>query len=323
MPYLGKLTAVPLEMEYHMAKLGDLAYYGFYFMRARLFGSRRPLVGGINITSYCNLECAHCVYAAQPIPREHLTRAQLATMMNTFRRQGVRVLFLQGGEPTLWHDGDYRFNDLVRDAKKQFSQVACVTNAILPIDNPCDLVWVSVDGSPAVHERVRGKGSYAKMAKNVAESTNPNMYANITLSRLNIDDLESCVEHIKREMPRFKAISINFEIPYPGVEAHSLGYAQRAQAVERIIALRRQGYPILNSPASLRLMLKPNWNTTHWLIHLAHPNGTVVEGCGARNIDPKICEYCGYGVMAQVQAIWLGNPAAILDAFRLFRIINA
>ncbi len=303
-------------------KLGELAHYGLYFARARLFGVRRPLVGGINITSYCNLQCAHCVYAAQSIPREHLSRGQIETMMAGFRRQGVRVLFLQGGEPTLWHDGDYGFNDLVRNARKQFSAVGCVTNAILPIDNPSDLVWISVDGSPEVHDRVRGPGSYAKMARNVAESPNPNLYANITLSKLNVDDLESCVEHIGREMPRLKAISVNFEIPYPGVEEHTLDYGQRAQAVERLIALRRAGHPILNSPASLRLMLKPGWNTTHWLISLAHPNGLVVEGCGARNLDPKICQYCGYGVMAEVQAIWRGDPGAILDAFRLFRIVS-
>jgi len=303
--------------------LGEVFHYGFYFAGVRLLGWRKPLVGGINITSYCNLKCAHCVYAAQPIPREHLTRAQIEAMMATFRRQGVHVLFLQGGEPTLWHDGEYRFNDLVRDARKQFPRVACVTNAILPIDNPCDLVWISVDGSPEVHDRVRGAGSYNAMAQNVARSANPNLYANITLSKLNVDDLEACVEHIRREMPRLKAISVNFQIPYPGVEEHSLSYEERARAVERVIALRARGYPILNSPSALRLMLKPGWNTTHWLISLAHPNGMVVEGCGARHVDPKICENCGYGVMAEVQAVWRGDLGAIVDAFRLFRIMAA
>jgi hypothetical protein len=68
-------------------------------------------------------------------------------------------------------------------------------------------------------------------------------------------------------------------------------------------------------------MLKPGWNKTHWLIHLAHPNGMVVEGCGARLVDPRICEHCGYGVMAEVQAIYNGSLSAILDAFRLFRIV--
>jgi Fe-coproporphyrin III synthase len=304
-------------------KLGEFFYYGWWFVRARVFGVRQPLVGGINITSYCNLSCAHCVYAAQPIPREHLTRAQIDGMMATFKRQGIRTLFLQGGEPTLWRDGDYTFNDLVCDAKKQFAHVACVTNAILPIDNPCDLVWISVDGSPEVHDRVRGAGSYAKMARNVAEAKNENLYANITLSRLNVEDLEACVEHIRSEMPRFKAISINFEIPYPGVEEHTLSYEQRAAAVERIIALRRKGYPILNSASSLHLMLRPGWNTTHWLISLAHPNGMVVEGCGARLVDPEICKSCGYGVMAEVQALWRGDPRAILDAFRLMSIVGS
>jgi len=169
---------------------------------------------------------------------------------------------------------------------------------------------------------VRGEGSYAKMAQNVATSPNPNLYANVTLSRLNIDDLEACTENILRAMPRLKAISYNFEIPYPGVEQHTLSYEQRAEAVERIIALRKKGYPILNSPSALRLMLKPGWNTTHWLISLAHPNGMIVEGCGARTIDPEICKSCGYGVMAEVQAVWRGDIRAILDSFRLFRVIT-
>ncbi len=302
-------------------QFGELAHYARYFVRTRVLGKRDPLVGGINITSYCNLACAHCPYVGSDVPREHLTRAQLEQMMEGFLQRGVRILFLQGGEPTLWHDGDYRFNDLVRDAKKQFYKVACVTNAILPIDNPCDLVWISVDGSPEVHDRVRGQGSYATMAKNVAESRNPNMYANITLSKINAHDLEANVRNIVETMPRIKGISVNFQIPYPGVEEHTLDYAARAAAVERIVALKRQGYPILNSETAFRLMLKPGWNKTHWLIHLAHPNGMVVEGCGARLVDPRICENCGYGVMAEVQAVYNGSPSAILEAFRLFRIV--
>jgi hypothetical protein len=304
-------------------RLGSMIYYGRYFVETRILGRRKPLVGGINITSFCNLACAHCPYVGPDVPREHLTLAQLDEMMAGFRRQGIRVLFLQGGEPTIWRAGDMDFNGLVRHAKADFGfdSVACVTNAVNPLTMPCDLIWVSVDGSPAVHDRVRGAGSYDRMAVNVNAATVSNLYANVTLSRLNVDDLEQCVEEIMRRMPRFKAISFNFQIPYPGVEEHSLPYAKRVEAAERIIALRRKGYPILNSPASLRLMLKPGWNRTHWMIQLAHPNGAVVEGCGAAYVDPKICENCGYGVMAEVQAIYNGNPGAILDAFKLFRIV--
>jgi len=306
-------------------RVDSLFYYAGYFVQTRILGRHKPLVGGINITSFCNLACEHCPYVGPDVPREHLTRAQLDEMMAGFRKQGIRVLFLQGGEPTLWHDGDMDFNALVRHARTDFGfdSVACVTNAINPMDMPCDLIWVSVDGSPAVHDRVRGAGAYARMAANVAASQNSNLYANITLSRLNVDDLEACVENIMQCMPRFKAISVNFQIPYPGVEEHTLPYARRAEAVERTIALRKRGFPILNSPASLRLMLKPGWNRTHWMIQLAHPNGAVVSGCGAAYVDPKICLSCGYGVMAEVQAIYNGNPGAILDAFKLFRIVTA
>jgi MoaA/NifB/PqqE/SkfB family radical SAM enzyme len=306
-------------------RLGTIVYYAGYFFETRILGRHKPIVGGINITSYCNLACKHCPYVGSDVPREHLTLQQLDDMMAGFRKQGIRVLFLQGGEPTLWRAGDMDFNALVRHAKTDFGfdSVACVTNAINPIDVPCDLVWVSVDGSPAVHDRVRGAGAYERMAANVAASTHPNMYANVTLSKLNVDDIESCVENIIARMPKFKAISFNFQIPYPGVEEHSLPYERRAEAAQRIVALRKKGYPILNSPAALQLMLKLGWNRTHWMIQLAHPNGAVVEGCGARYVDPKICQNCGYGVMAEVQAIYNGNPGAILDAFKLFRIVAA
>ncbi|MEA3340343.1 MAG: radical SAM protein [Chloroflexota bacterium] len=301
-------------------RIPELYHYARYLFDVRILGKRRPLVGGINITSHCNLACLHCPYAAGLVPPEHLSRSQVESMMQTFLDRGVRLLFLQGGEPTLWRDGEYRFDDLVRDAKKKFFRVACVTNGILPIDNSCDLVWISVDGSPQTHDLVRGEGSYAKTQANVAASSHPNIYANVTLSRLNADDLETCIEHIARDMPNVKGISINFQIPYPEVEKYTLSYPQRAEVVERIVALKRKKYPILNSAPAMRLMLHPGWNTTHWLIALGHPQGAIVEGCGARMVDPEICKMCGYGVMAEVQAVWRGNPAAIWAALRLFRI---
>lgn len=301
----------------------ELLHYARFFVETRFLGRRKPLVGGINITSYCNLSCRHCPYVGDTIPREHLSREQIHRMWDQFLAQGVKILFLQGGEPTLWRDDGFGFNDLVLEAKERFYQVACVTNAILPIENPCDQVWVSVDGSPAVHDQVRGEGSYARMAENVRASRHPQLYANLTLSRINVHDLENTVRHIVQDMPNFRGISVNFQIPYPGVEEHSLDYQARAEAVERIVALKRQGYPILNSTAALKLMLRPGWNKTHWLIHLAHPDGMLVEGCGARLVDPTICNYCGYGVMAEVQAIYRGSPEAILGAFRQFRILTS
>lgn len=303
--------------------LPELAHYAGYFFQTRFLGKRKPLVGGINITSYCNLTCKHCPYADPNYPREHLPRAKVREIWERYLANGVRILFLQGGEPAMWRDAEagYDFDKLVDEAKKSFFKVACVTNAMLPITNRCDLVWISVDGSPEYHEKVRGQGSYETMVKNVAESRNPNLHANITLSKINSPDIEANVESIGSQMPRIKAISFNFQIPYPGVEEHALSFEERAEAVDRILALKKRGHPILNSAAALRLMLRPGWNKTHWLIQLGHPNGALVEGCGARLIAPKTCEKCGYGVMAEVQSVYQGRPSSIIGAFKLFRVI--
>ncbi len=303
--------------------LPELAHYAGYFFETRFLGKRKPLVGGINITSYCNLTCKHCPYAGPEFPREHLPLAAIREMWERFLDNGIRILFLQGGEPAMWRDSEagYDFDMLVDEARERFFKVACVTNAILPITNLCDLVWISVDGSPEIHEKVRGLGSYQTMVKNVAESTNPNLHANITLSKINADDIEANVASIVKCMPRIRAISFNFQIPYPGVEEHALSFEERAEAVDRIVALRKEGYRILNSEAALRLMLKPGWNRTHWLVKLGHPNGALVDGCGIRILEPKVCERCGYGVMAEVQSIYRGSPSSIIAGFKLFRII--
>jgi organic radical activating enzyme len=303
--------------------LPELAHYAGYFFETRFLGRRKPLVGGINITSYCNLTCRHCPYAGPEFPREHLPLGQVREIWEQYRRAGVRILFLQGGEPAMWRDNEtgYDFDRLVDEARTRFLRVACVTNAILPITNRCDLVWISVDGSPEVHSQVRGAGSYQTMVENVAGSSNPNLHANITLSKINLADIEANVAGIRAHLPRIRAISFNFQIPYPGVEEHALDFGERTEAVERIVALKKKGHRILNSEAALRLMLKPGWNKTHWLVKLGHPNGALVDGCGIRVLEPKVCERCGYGVMAEVQSIYRGSPSSIIAGFKLFRII--
>jgi MoaA/NifB/PqqE/SkfB family radical SAM enzyme len=304
--------------------LPELAHYAGYFFDTRILGKRKPLVGGINITSYCNLACKHCPYANPDfLPREHLPLVKVRAMWERFLDNGVRILFMQGGEPVMWRDAEagWDFDRLVDEAKRHFFKVACVTNAILPITNRCDLVWISVDGSPKYHEAVRGEGSYETMVRNIAESRNPNLHANVTLSKINVADIEDNVANIARQMPRLKAISFNFQIPYPGVEEYALSFEERAEAVDRIVALKKKGHRILNSAGALRLMLKPGWNRTHWLVQLGHPDGTLVDGCGVRLIAPEVCEKCGYGVMAEVQAIYQGKPSSILAGFKLFRVI--
>jgi len=302
--------------------LRELSHYTSYFVSTRFLGRRRPLVGGINITSECDLKCRHCPYSSPDYPAESLTREQIEKIVEGFLSDDIHILFLQGGEPSLWRDGGYTFDDLVHDMKERFFRVACVTNATRPITAPADLVWVSVDGPPRVHDEVRGTGSYAKMERNVRGSENPNLYANITLSRINVDSLEEAVENIVDNMPQFRGISFNFQIPYPGVEGMSLDYAERSHAAARILGLKDRGYPILNSAAGLETMLRPGWNKTHWLIRLGHPDGTVVDGCGVREIDPSVCEYCGYGVMAEAQAIYRGRLSSIREALRLFRLVG-
>ncbi len=78
---------------------------------------------------------------------------------------GSRFVDFEGGEVTIWKDGDKRINDLI-DLAKEIGFFSCTitTNAQLPfVGCNADSIWVSLDGAGRYHEEVRGKGTFAKV----------------------------------------------------------------------------------------------------------------------------------------------------------------
>ena len=74
-----------------------------------------PIIGSIILTDRCNLHCQHC--AVGNIRRVDYPWQRICADLHALRGQGVRVLFLYGGEPFLWHDGRRGLRDVVREAR--------------------------------------------------------------------------------------------------------------------------------------------------------------------------------------------------------------
>lgn len=71
----------------------------------------RPLIGSVILTDRCNLHCRHCAVSnlvSQDYPFEQI-QADLQALFD----RGCRILFLYGGEPMLWTDGEHAFPDVV------------------------------------------------------------------------------------------------------------------------------------------------------------------------------------------------------------------
>lgn len=135
----------------------------------------RPTRYTHEITRRCNLSCPHCyVYEFNP-SYQHLERKQIFQEMDQHElsvkkyqelfekeiAQGCRSLFLIGGEPTLRMD-------IIELAYRLFGRhITLVSNGLIKI--PPDLKFpfaISVDGGEATHNRIRGKGTWRRIANN-------------------------------------------------------------------------------------------------------------------------------------------------------------
>ena len=148
-----------------------LPYLAKWYVNAKFFGKHRPLQTVLFISDECNLRCKHCyVYSREkPVVKSY---EQIRDDLQYSYNLGSRFVDFEGGEPMIWHDGEKNINDLIALAKEiGFFSTTITTNAQLPL-NECKAhsIWVSMDGVGEYHEMIRGKGTWAKLEKNIAEA---------------------------------------------------------------------------------------------------------------------------------------------------------
>ena len=94
-----------------------LFYLGWWFLRARLFGRKAPLQTVLFISDICNLRCKHCSVYELKNPH-NMTYEQVRQHLQMSYDAGSRFVDFEGGEVTIWKDGDKRINDLIDLAKE-------------------------------------------------------------------------------------------------------------------------------------------------------------------------------------------------------------
>lgn len=290
----------------------EAAYFTAFFFRNIIGRRGEPLILGLGLTNRCNLLCQHCVFHSG---YNDLSYEEAVALIHTFYRKGARILFIQGGEAFLWRDGNRTMEDLILVAKKEgYFKVAVATNGTFPLITAADLVWVSVDGGRKNHNRIRN-GSYEQVIKNLKENTHPRVNINMTINRLNRADLEE-VAALAKTLPTIKGVSFNFHTPFPGVEDLAISAEERKICIDRIIQIKKKGYPVVNSYAALQALKRNNYPRPVNLICLIE-KGQAYPCCFGR-ISPGVCQDCGYGIIAELSLLSRGNLKVIPGALRLF-----
>lgn len=295
-------------------KIRQLTYLASWFTGARFLGRKRPLQTVLFISDQCNLKCKHCAVYAKEKPNI-MTYEEIRKELEYSYRLGSRFVDLEGGEVMLWKDGDYRINDVIDLAKEVgFFSVTITTNAQLPFaGSHADSIWVSLDGYGKYHEMVRGEGTFARLEKNIAECGHKHLSVNMVVNKYNCDAVEETIRYVKGN-PAIKSISINFYTPFPGSENLMISKEKRIEVIDKVIAMKKAGYPIMNSVSGLKLMKHNRFKRHCWVTNFIYADHTRSLCAGQQ---AGICEECGLCMAGEMNAVFNFKPDTLLAGLNL------
>ena len=289
-----------------------IAYGIRYVLRHHLFRKHDPLIRGLVLTNKCNLRCRHCQVTARG--DKGLSFEEIKEATDSFYQEGGRSLYLEGGEPFLWRDGEHRIEDIVEYARGVgFFTVIIYTNGTIPLETSADTVFISVDGLQQTHDYLRGP-SFDRIVDNIRRSTHPSLFINFTINSRNQAELEDFCAYVD-DLEQVRGTFFYFHTPYYGRDELYLEPAERAEILRKLLACKKK-YRILNSRAGLRSALRNDWKRPLQVCSV-YEKGETYQCCRYSG-DPELCQNCGYLSYAEIDQTLRLKPSAILNALKYF-----
>lgn len=279
-----------------------------------LFKMKKPILGTIILTDYCNLNCRHC--AVNNINKIMYPYDDIVKEMHSFYEEGIRILFFCGGETLLWADGSKTVRDLIKEAKKiGFLIVNIVTNGTIDLNIPeADVIFLSLDGTREKHNIIRGE-TYDKIMYNVSKASCSNICVYMAVNNINYKDISSLCKLVK-ENPNLNSISFNFHTPYEGTEYLELNDEQKLEAVNTIKAMIKEGYPVFNLYSALNYYIENKWDRPCYQCIVSENNKRFV--CGRCVEIDGLCKKCGYLFAVEFSLLCKGNISVICDMIKTY-----
>lgn len=232
-----------------------------------------PLTAEVKVTNRCNMKCKYCDVWKHQNEMQDLSIEQLKAIFVSLRKLGVRIVTITGGEPLLRAD----LEEIIGIARRHHLRAHVITKgalltfdrAVKIIESGANCIILSLDTlNPKIYKNLTGRSF--KSAEKALESLlygkekyqNVDVALNYVINRYNIREIVHFVKKIT-EYSKGK-IFINLQpyvrVPYrtkddlvPSKEMYSV----LAKEIEKVIEMKKQGFPITDSAAFL--MRIPNF----------------------------------------------------------------
>jgi Fe-coproporphyrin III synthase len=301
------ITDLLREMPFYISIFKKMTAY-------RLFKTKQPMYGSVDVNNVCNLHCTHCYWWLNRKEEEQDMSVEdwRRIIREKFNKQHILLTTLVGGEPTLRPEIIQVF------CEEMPKRVCVVTNATFPLKRYDGLYfyWVSMDGTQHIHDKIRGEGTYGKTKRNILDYiAGPDrngkpawkeIWISMTINSLNYTTVEDLAEEW-----RGKANKIGFQFHTPFVKGDPLWLPygeKRNDVVDKLIALKKKYPDYVVNPVRQITLMKSNWGGVgtapvgcpSWAILSLDHMGRIKQPCCIGSADAKnsmkpICEDCGLG----------------------------
>jgi len=243
-----------------------------------------------------------------------LSFEEAITVLNSFYEEGGRTLYLEGGEPFIWHDRQYHLEDIVEYSHKLgFFTVIIYTNGTIPIKTSANTVFISVDGLQKTHDFLRGK-TFNRIMKNIQESQHPSLYINYTINSYNKNEIKEFCEYINK-INQIRGVCFYFHTPYYGYDDLYIEPNERNEILLKLLNYKKK-YKILNSRTGIKSVLNNDWKRPLDICYV-YEKGEMYKCCRYPG-DSELCQNCGYLNYAEIGQTLKLKPSAILNALKYF-----
>ena len=229
-----------------------------------LLKKKYPLILNIRVTNQCN---HRCIYCNVPHRRGHqLTENEIFSAIDSVENECVYIN-LYGGEPLVRKDIG-KIIDYIREKDSIFLSMSS-NGTLVPerIDEiqKLDLLFLSLDGPPSIHDKHKGDGSYDNVmnAISVAREKNVPVVIMTAISRYNIGEFDHILD---------KAHDMDFNIVFQpvisGAQDNSDAYPPQEEFRRFVSRLIEKKDPRLSTLSRKALQYYRQW---------PHTNGAKID----------------------------------------------